>query len=467
MPSGPDGFVSDPRYTEEFGHARELLLAHPRRWRVIYHYDADGIASASCALRALGRLAYPAQATALLGVERERIAALLARTPGPVLVVDTGASWLDLFERHPAPVLVLDHHKYPGSPRPPSLPEHVAFVNPLDWGVDGMREMCAATLTWLFTVFLDPTNWDNAPWGLSGAIGDRQHVGGFQGLNAKLVDEAVARSVIARRRGLALFGPDLAYALAHSIDPYLRGLSGRSAEAEAFLRGLGIDPRRRPTDLSESERERLGGALKARLADAHVLPEFADTLDQERWFVPSLGRDAQEVSNLQNACGRAGTPGVGIAFALGDPTAVERANAAEEFWRSGILKGLQRVEEGGVNSMRFLRWFESPDTTLAGTQAGLAMNYLLPPDLPVFVFTGRGDEPTKLSARGTLRQVERGLDLASVCRTAAEAVGGEGGGHRVAAGATIPAGGRAAFLEAADRALATQLGNPTAGGGSS
>jgi len=178
MPSGPDGLVSDPHYTQEFERARSLLLAHPRRWRIIYHYDGDGIASASSALRAFQRLGYPAQATALVGIERDKVVALLSATKGPVLVVDTGSSLLDVFSQHPDPVIVLDHHKYPGVPNPPALPAHVAFVNPLDWGVDGMSELCASTLTWLFTVFLDPVNWDNAPWGLSGAIADRQHVGG-------------------------------------------------------------------------------------------------------------------------------------------------------------------------------------------------------------------------------------------------------------------------------------------------
>ena len=111
--------------------------------------------------------------------------------------------------------------------------------------------------------------------------------------------------------------------------------------------------------------------------------------------------------------------------------------------------------------MRFLRWFDGPETSLAGTQAGLAMIYLLPPDRPVFAFSEHGDEPIRLSARGTLHQVAHGLDLASVCRAAAHAVGGEGGGHRVASGATIPAGRRDAFLQNADRLLGEQAhGSP-------
>ncbi|MGB6500153.1 MAG: DHH family phosphoesterase, partial [Thermoplasmata archaeon] len=265
MPSGPDGFVRNPRYLEEFDRARGLLLGHPGRWRVVYHYDGDGIAGASALLHALERLGYSAQATALVGVEREKMAALARRTAGPLLVVDTGASWLDLFAENKHPVIVLDHHRYPGSPDPPHLPPHVAFVNPLDWGVDGMSELCGATLAWLFGVFLDPANWDNAVWGLSGAIHDRQHVGGFRGLNGTLVEEAVRRGSIARRNGVALFGRSVGEAVGGSVDPYVRGLSGRPEAAATFVHAQGIDPARRPDSLSAEETARLATALKARL----------------------------------------------------------------------------------------------------------------------------------------------------------------------------------------------------------
>ena len=371
-------------------------------------------------------------------------------------MVDTGSSWLDLLGHHPHPVVVLDHHQYPGAPTPPSLPGHVALVNPLDWGVDGMSEMCAATLTWLFTIFLDPLNWDNAPWGLSGAIGDRQHVGGFRGLNGRLVEEATVRSLVVRRPGVALFGPTMGAAIADSIDPFVRGLSGRPGAVGKFLDDLGIDPGRAPLSLTSEETRRLVDALRGRLTEAGVAPEAVRILDQDRWFVPSLGLDAEEVSNRQSAAGRAKMPGVGVAYALGDPSAAERVRLAEEGWRAGVLRGLRRLEDEGVNSMSSLQWFESPDTTLAGTQAGMAILYLLDPERPVFAFS-EGSGPTKVSARATLRLVDRGVDLTEACASAATAVGGEGGGHRVASGATIPAGTREKFLVEADRVLGRQL----------
>ncbi len=456
MPSGPEGFVTQPTYSIELGRARDLLLGHSRRWRIVYHYDGDGIASASCAVRALARLGYAAQATPLQGVERSRFEGLLRSTPGPVMVVDTGASWPELLAEHGYPVVLLDHHQYPGSPRPPDLPEKVAFVNPLDWGVDGMTELSAATLTWLFTLFLDPRNWDNAPWGLSGAIADRQHVGGFQGLNARLVTEAEERSLVVRRRGLFLPGASLSEALVESIDPYIVGISGRAPATETFLQSLGLKPDRAVTSLDPTEEARLVSALQARLASQGIRPEFVESLVQERWFLPSLGLDAQELSNLQNAAGRVGTPGIGIALGLGDARAIERARLAERAWRQGILSGLRRLEDEGANSMNALQWFESPDATLAGTQAGLAINFLLDAERPVFVFSN-GYDGLKVSARGTRYLVGRGLDLSAVCRDAARAVRGEGGGHRVASGASIPSGSRDRFLQEADRLVADQL----------
>ncbi|MCI4335821.1 MAG: DHH family phosphoesterase [Thermoplasmata archaeon] len=456
MPSGPERFVSDPSYTTEFAKARELLLGHPGRWRIIYHYDGDGIASASCLVRALLRLGYKVQATPLVGVERSRMVELLSTHRGPTLVVDTGASWLDLYPPHPAPVIVLDHHKYPGAPTPPSLPAHVALVNPLDWGVDGMVDLCAATLSWLYTIFLDPRNWDNAPWGLSGAISDRQHQEGFKGLNATLVKEAVERSLLVAAPGPPLFGRNLGEAVTQSVDPYLRGLSGRPDATRGFLSMMGLDAARPLKDLTSGDIQRLTAALHARLTAQGTRPEFCDILTHTSYTAPSLGVSTLELSTLQNATGRIGEPGVGIALALGDRRASARAHEAEDQWRTGVMAGLRRIEDGGVQSLSAIQWFDSPDTTLAGTQAGLAMNYLLDPLRPVFAGSHL-EHATKVSGRGTLHLVGQGLDLAIACRSAAERVGGEGGGHRVAAGATLPAGKWDDFLAEANRLISAQL----------
>jgi hypothetical protein len=312
-------------------------------------------------------------------------------------------------------------------------------------------------------VLLDPTNWDNAPFGLSGAVADRQHVGGFRGVNRALLDEAVRRSQVVPREGTAFQGPSISAALTGSIDPFLPGLSDRPDATERFLKELGIDPAIPPEKLSEEESERLLAAVAERMTGRGVRPEFVAMLGRERYFLPTMGMDAEELSDLQNATGREGIPSVGVALALGDLPALGRAKAAHGAWKTGILRGLRRLEEGQINATQALQWFVSPEMTLAGTQAGLAMSYLLDPTKPVLVFS-ESDGPTRVSGRGTMWLVEQGLDLSQALREAAQAVGGEGGGHRVASGATIPREARPRFLEIVDGIVHEQLRARASGG---
>jgi RecJ-like exonuclease len=76
--------------------------------------------------------------------------------------------------------------------------------------------------------------------------------------------------------------------------------------------------------------------------------------------------------------------------------------------------------------------------------------------VPILAFA-EDEDGIKVSARGTPGLVRQGLDLSVVMGEAAPAVGGEGGGHDVAAGATIPAGSEAAFVEHADGVIGDQL----------
>src|SRR2546425_13317690 len=78
-------------------------------------------------------------------------------------------------------------------------------------------------------------------------------------------------------------------------------------------------------------------------------------------------------------------------------------------------------------------------------------------DLPIIAFA-QADDGIKVSARTTRELVARGLDLAAVMQAASLAVGGQGGGHHGAAGATIPPGTEEKFLEVANRGVRGQIG---------
>ncbi|HYS71342.1 MAG TPA: DHHA1 domain-containing protein, partial [Thermoplasmata archaeon] len=129
--------------------------------------------------------------------------------------------------------------------------------------------------------------------------------------------------------------------------------------------------------------------------------------------------------------------------------------------RETIVRSLDFIDEVGIQQMAAIQYFHAQDRirdTVVGIAAGMALNG---PGanlgLQIVAFAN-ADDGVKVSCRGTRELVARGLDLAAVMRDAAKAVGGQGGGHHVAAGATIPAGKEEEFLVIVDRMVGEQLG---------
>jgi RecJ-like exonuclease len=72
-----------------------------------------------------------------------------------------------------------------------------------------------------------------------------------------------------------------------------------------------------------------------------------------------------------------------------------------------------------------------------------------------FAYTENGD--VKVSARATQVLIDKGLNLSSALKQAAKELGGAGGGHDIAAGATIPKGKEEEFLEIVEKEIKNQL----------
>ena len=84
------------------------------------------------------------------------------------------------------------------------------------------------------------------------------------------------------------------------------------------------------------------------------------------------------------------------------------------------------------------------------------MNYLFNQEKPTVALSVENNK-TKVSARGTKYLVGKGLNLAVVMKSSSEAVGGYGGGHDVAAGATIPTEREKDFLVELNVIIGKQL----------
>jgi RecJ-like exonuclease len=141
---------------------------------------------------------------------------------------------------------------------------------------------------------------------------------------------------------------------------------------------------------------------------------------------------------------------------MGDPSSLEELREIRRAYRLSIIQGLERIRDRLV-VLSGIQYFENDQPNLGGTVGGIALNYLLDDSRPIVALTPDGDL-LRVSTRGTWDLVSCGLDLARALHECAAEVGGSGGGHPIAAGATIPAEKRVRFIELLDAAVARQIG---------
>jgi len=418
--------------------------------RIISHYDADGLCAAGVLSRAFLRKSVPFHTTIVHQIDAPLID-LLGRQPDQwVIFSDLGSGALELVEKLDCRTVIIDHHQ------PTRESRRSVQLNCHLWGIDGTFEACASTLSLLAAVALDEANWDLAGIAVAGGIGDRQHQPGWKGLNAEILASAEKMGHIRTRKGLALEGESLGLALAESNEPFFRGISGRPEGANALIEASGLSPAATLKELDESELSALASLLVLQLLRNGAGEDFARSVILDRHWVSGWDTDANEMSAVVNACGRLGAQDLGLAVCLGGRQALAEARTVRQEYRARIMKGMLELEEKGITRKRNIQYFFADNAQMAGAYAALVMNFLFPGDRPTISLAREGSS-IKVSARGTRALLSRGLDLAKACRRAAQGSGGDGGGHSIASGATVPLGSELAFLDALDAAVGEQL----------
>ncbi|MGZ4891894.1 MAG: DHH family phosphoesterase, partial [Halobacteriota archaeon] len=172
-------------------------------------------------------------------------------------------------------------------------------------------------------------------------------------------------------------------------------------------------------------------------------------------------RDASEYATLLNATARYSFEKIGVDVCLGDRGgSYRKANELLLMHRENLVRGLNYVKQTGVTTLSNLQYFHAGDhilETIVGIVAGMCKNLEgVDRRLPI-VGLANSDEGVKVSVRGTQSLVERHLNLARAMSEAACSVGGVGGGHDIAAGATIPEGTEAEFLKNLNKLVEQQL----------
>lgn len=437
-------------FDEVLGSAAEFLTAHDS-FLLVAHADADGICATAIIEEVFSERNVPFQSIFLAQVSALALRKIAKESFGPVVFLDMGSSHLSIISEAFAnrPVLILDHHRCEGGV------ENIFFANPFLANLDGTRDISASGIAVEVACRMDNSFSRLIPLALIGAQADNQEP--FEGHNNLLLARAVTEGLVRVRKGARLYGVErrpLVKLVANSHDLKIPGVTGSLSGARSFLSRLNIPlfvggEETFFRDLSVEERQRMEEAL----ISASPNPT-ASVLHYALISMPKGPlRDTREAATVMNACGRLGMPERGVAMLRGEASAVgeiedilgQYGSLVHDAHR-WVSDAIRRRDPTVVFHDRLLIIDAGNrfPAEIAGTLCSvLVRGGEVADDMVVVCLAGAGVDTVKVSSR-TRRF---GIDLAVWLRKIAEDVGGEGGGHAVAAGAVIPLGSERVFVE--------------------
>jgi len=446
------------------------IVKNSKQIHVVTHIDADGLTAGSIAIQTLERLEKECSIEFVKQLDSSVIERLKNENHELVWFTDLGSS---AFSNHDdVNMVITDHHECPKN-------SNKAFhLNPHLFKYDGGYEISGAGVTYLVSKAIDKKNIDLSSLAIVGACGDLQdrRYGKLVGLNREIIlKDSEASGNIKSKIDIRYFGREtkpLPRLLQHANDPILPGLTGREQACINFLQEIGIrmkdgDNWRKWIDLSKDERKLLVSSIAQLLLSKGFGHKVTKNILGEVYILTNEVEgtevhEAKEYATLLNSTARYGMYDIGLKVCLGDRKEwFEKARNLLLGHKANIVEGLQFAKEEGIIRREHLQFFNA-GTGIRDTIVGIIANMLLNSedvngDLPIIGMVENEGGEIKISARGTQRLVENGLNLSKALKNAASVVNGVGGGHSIAAGATIPKGKEEEFLDILETEIKNQL----------
>jgi len=454
---------------------------------IVSHIDADGITAGSIASKALDRLGKNFRIDFVKQLDEKKIEELKDENPDLVWFTDLGSGMVHLM--YGLNAVITDHHV--PSALVPEIPKHarknlssffnevnrneVLQLNPHLFNKNGAVDISGAGTTYLVARELDRRNIDLSPLAIVGAVGDMQDTENLRlmGTNRVILKEAKEHGYIEIIVDGRFFGREtrpIHKMLQYSTDPLLPTLTGDERRCINFLRDIGIplkrDKWRRWIDLTVEEKRLILSELVKLILKMGYGSEMAKRLIGEVYVLKREERgtplrDAKEFATLLNACGRYNKAFIGYQVCLGDRDEYyKRALAMLNHHRRSLVQGVNFVKEIGIIKREYLQYFHAGgniNENIVGIVASMLLTEEGNRELPIIAFANSEDGNIKVSARAPRSLVDKGLDFSIIMREASAQVGGFGGGHNIAAGATIPKGKEDEFLDIVEKMIKKQI----------
>lgn len=450
---------------KEAQKAADVIRNHRGLIRAVSHIDCDGVCSAAIIVRALAKKRRPFHFSFAKYLNDATVNELAeeAKQGRWKLLVFTDLGSGAASDLAPilecAKIIITDHHM----PATKDGTEQSDFythpdlihVNPLLFGIK--EDISGSGMTYILSRALDPENIVSGDIAIIGAIGDAQtgSIGDkwqVLGLNQEILKDAESVGSLKVTKGVRLWGRfsrPIHKALEFSIDPYIPGITGNESAAVQFLTELGIPVKndglwRSLSDLTTEEQQRLVSAIIIERL-RHNAPNPTQIFGDVYELPHQTGefRDAQEFATIANACGKSLQGYLAVGACLGDEDKIERVRETVAGYKKQIGSLVSWVYNNKDNA-EIVRVTENAAFVFGGDKISEELISTVSSIVQRSGFLGRkvligfGNTPNgeiKISSRaddGT------NIDLNQMMRDCVKEVGGNGGGHLLAAGGQIP-----------------------------
>jgi len=452
--------------------AAVIIRNHEGLIRIISHYDADGISSASILTVALGRLGKRFHLSIFRQLEEEFIKDLGTEKNALYIISDMGSGQLDNLQKYlpDSKIIICDHHQVQGKIKN----DNIIHINALELGMG--ENLSGSGVSYILARALDNKNIDLSELAIIGAIGDSQidSVGdnwGLNGMNREILKDAQSSGKIKLLKGLRIWGRytrPLHKALEYTTDPFIPGITGSESSSIAFLNDTKIDLKKEDgswrtiSDLSEDEQKNLAsGIIVARINGKRDKPEeiFGDVyelLERKEEF-----RDANEFATMLNSCGKTGKPDLGVRLCMNDESALEEVRSAIIAYKRSISSSVRWVQKQVEkmtdkvifkNAVYVMAGQRIPQDIISNVMSIVNHSHMIPAGKPLFGFADE-DSTVKVSARLDKSLTGGPINLKEIVAKAALECKGEGGGHAGASGARIPKDTEKKFISIVEEEL--------------
>ncbi len=444
-------------------------ISKSREIHIVTHIDADGIAAGAVALQALQREGKECSIEFVKQLDELILERLQNENHELTWFTDLGSS---VSTSTPAlNKLITDHHTCPDDA------DASFHLNPHLFNRDGSYDISGAGTTYLVAHALDKTNTDLSALAIVGACGDLQDRKFCKlcGMNRDILADGKKAGVLEYKTDIRYFGKEtrpVHRLLQYASDPLIPGLTGREDACMSFLNTLHIrikdgDLWRRWIDLTNSERQQITSGIAQILLTKGFGHRLTTRIIGETYTLSKEQRgtelhDAKEFATLLNSTARYGQHDVGLQVCMGNRDEwLKKARNLLRGHRHNLVEGIQFAKDEGIKKRQYVQFFHA-GTGIRDTIVGIVANMLLNEEetsnnLPLIAFAETEKGMIKASARGNQLLIDKGLNLSIAMKKAAKAVGGVGGGHNIAAGATLPKGKEEEFLQLLEKEIQSQL----------